>query len=52
MHNRRVAFSQVPEPALMGGVMPCGPLNEMGMLTDYVAPEPVRSAASEGPDER
>jgi hypothetical protein len=39
MHNRRVAFSQVPEPGLMGGVMPCGPLNEIGMLTDYVTPE-------------
>ena len=39
MHNRRVAFSQVPEPGVMGGVMPCGPLNEIGMLTDYVTPE-------------
>jgi hypothetical protein len=39
MHNRRVAFSQVPEPGLMGGVMPCGPLNEIGMLTDYITPE-------------
>lgn len=39
MHNRRVAFSQVPEPGVMGGVMPCGPLNEIGMLTDYVTPD-------------
>jgi hypothetical protein len=39
MHNRRVAFSQVPEPGLMGGVMPCGPLNHIGMLTDYVTPD-------------
>ncbi|WP_426573803.1 DUF1254 domain-containing protein [Aquihabitans sp. McL0605] len=39
MHNRRVAFSQVPEPGLMGGVMPCGPLNEIAMLTDYITPD-------------
>ncbi|MDN5697827.1 MAG: hypothetical protein L0G70_07610 [Rubrobacter sp.] len=26
VHNRHVAFEQVPEPGLMGGVMPCGPL--------------------------
>lgn len=39
MHNRRLAFAQAPEPGLMGGVMPCGPLNEIGMLTDYVSPD-------------
>ena len=27
------------EPGVMGGVMPCGPLNEIGMLTDYVTPD-------------
>lgn len=39
LHNRRVAFEQVPEPGLMGGAMPCGPLNEIGMLNDYIAPD-------------
>jgi hypothetical protein len=39
MHSRRVAFNAVPEPGKMGSVMPCGPLNEIGMLTDYITPE-------------
>jgi hypothetical protein len=25
LHNLRVDFEQIPEPGLMGGVMPCGP---------------------------
>jgi len=39
IHNRHVAFQQVPEPGLMGGVMPCGPLNQIGMLHDYITPD-------------
>ena len=39
LHNRRVAFEQVPEPGLMGGAMPCGPLNQIGMLHDYIKPD-------------
>jgi hypothetical protein len=39
LRNRLVAFEQVPEPGLMGGVMPVGPPNEIGMLRDYVTPD-------------
>jgi hypothetical protein len=39
LHNRHVAFEQVPEPGLMGGVMPCGPLNQIGVLHDYITPD-------------
>src|SRR5215470_17352502 len=38
VYNKRLAFSQIPEPGLMNGVLPGAPLNRMGMLTDYVAP--------------
>lgn len=38
IHNRLVAFEQVPEPGLMGGVMPVGPPNQIGMLHDYITP--------------
>src|SRR5215470_18269185 len=34
--NKRLAFSQIPQPGLMNGVLPGAPLNYMGMLTDYV----------------
>ena len=39
VYNRRLAFKDVPEPGLMGGIVPCAPLNELGMLSDYIAPE-------------
>jgi hypothetical protein len=39
LHNRVVAFSQLPEPGLMGGIVPVAPANQLSMLTDYVAPE-------------
>jgi hypothetical protein len=39
LHNRHVAFQQVPQPGLMGGVMPVGPLNQLGMLHDYITPD-------------
>src|SRR5262245_7978459 len=38
-YNRRPAFSQIPEPRLLGGVMPGAPLNRLAMLHDYIAPE-------------
>ena len=39
LHNRRVAFAQVPEHGLVGGVMPAAPLNNVTMLSDYAPPE-------------
>jgi hypothetical protein len=36
LHNRLVAFSQLPEPGLMGGIVPVAPANQLSMLTDYV----------------
>jgi Protein of unknown function (DUF1254) len=38
VYNRRLAFSQVPEPGLMGGVLPVAPLNRLAMLHDYILP--------------
>jgi hypothetical protein len=39
IHNRLVAFSQLPEPGLMGGIVPVAPTNQISMLTDYVEPQ-------------
>lgn len=39
MHNRHDAMAQVPEPGLMGGIVPVSPLNRLGMLHDYIVPE-------------
>lgn len=39
IYNRRLAFSQCPEPGLMSGVVPFAPLNTLSMLHDYVKPE-------------
>lgn len=36
--NRRQAFKDTPEP-MMSGPVPVAPLNKLGMLTDYIAPE-------------
>jgi hypothetical protein len=38
IHNRRVAFSKLPEPMMMGP-LPVAPPNRLTMLTDYIAPE-------------
>lgn len=38
MHNRRTAFDQIPEPGLIGGIVPAGPVNQIGMVTDYIDP--------------
>jgi hypothetical protein len=36
-HNRRVAFAEVPEPGLLGGVVPMAPVGYNSMLTNYIA---------------
>ena len=38
IYNRRLAFSQFKE-TVMAGPLPTPPLNQIGMLTDYVNPE-------------
>src|SRR5262247_3506295 len=38
IYNRRLAFAQVPEPGLAGGVLPVAPLNRLAMLSDYIEP--------------
>ena len=37
-HNRRVAFSEAPEPMLLGGILPFAPVGHNAMLTDYIDP--------------
>ena len=39
IYNRRLAFSQCPEPGLMNGVVPFAPLNTLSMLHDYIQPD-------------
>jgi hypothetical protein len=39
VYNRRLTFKAVPEPGLMGGIVPVAPLNRLCMLTDYIEPE-------------
>jgi len=39
LHNRRAAFKDVPEPGLMGGVVPIAPTNQLSMLRDYIEPQ-------------
>jgi hypothetical protein len=36
--NKRLAFEHVPEPGLMGGILPVAPHNRLALLTDYVDP--------------
>ncbi|POA18723.1 hypothetical protein C1886_15435 [Pseudomonas sp. FW300-N1A1] len=36
--NRRQAFKDLPEPGLMGGIVPVAPINRLSMLSDYIAP--------------
>ena len=38
-HNRRVAFSEAPEPGYLGGVVPIAPVGYNQMMTDYIKPE-------------
>jgi len=39
VHNRLATFGQLPEPGLIGGIVPAAPPNQLSMLTDYVMPE-------------
>ncbi len=39
MHNRRLMLSKVPEPGLMGGIVPVAPPNSLCMLRDYIEPQ-------------
>lgn len=39
VYNRRLAFQDLKEPALMGGIVPVAPLNRLSMLTDYIEPQ-------------
>ena len=39
MHNRRTILQQLPEPGLLGGIIPVGPPGTFGMLRDYIRPE-------------
>lgn len=39
VYTRRLAFKDLPEPGLMGGIIPVAPWNRLAMLSDYVAPE-------------
>jgi hypothetical protein len=38
MHNRKVILSQLPEPGLMGGIVPVAPINQLAMVRDYIDP--------------
>lgn len=39
VYNRRQTFKDLPEPGLMGGVVPVAPLNRLSMLSDYIEPQ-------------
>jgi hypothetical protein len=39
VYNRRLTFKDLPQPGLMGGIVPVSPPNRLAMLTDYVQPE-------------
>jgi hypothetical protein len=38
IYNKRLTVKRVPEPGLMGGILPVAPVNRLAMLTDYVEP--------------
>ncbi len=39
LHNRRAMMSRIPEPSLMGGIVPVAPPNTLCMLRDYIDPQ-------------
>jgi hypothetical protein len=39
LHNRLSIMQQLPEPGLLGGIIPAGPPGSIGMLHDYIRPE-------------
>ena len=38
MHNRKLILSKLPEPGLMGGIVPVAPINQLSMVRDYIDP--------------
>ena len=38
MHNRKLILSKLPEPGLMGGIVPVAPMNQLSMVHDYIDP--------------
>jgi hypothetical protein len=38
VHNRRLILEKLPEPGLMGGIVPVAPPNQLSMLRDYIDP--------------
>jgi hypothetical protein len=39
IYNKRLAYSEAPEPGLSNGILPMAPPNRLAMLRDYVEPE-------------
>jgi len=38
LYNQRTALTNVPAPGLLAGALPVAPMNQVIMLTDYIAP--------------
>jgi len=38
MYNRRTSNTQVPEPVLIGGLVPSAPVNQVAMVSKYIDP--------------
>ena len=38
VYNQRTELTKAPETGLLAGVMPIGPMNQVGMLTGYIDP--------------
>jgi hypothetical protein len=38
MHNRKLILEKLPQPGLMGGIVPVAPPNQLSMLRDYIDP--------------
>jgi hypothetical protein len=36
--NRRQTFKDLPQPGLMGGIVPVAPINQLSLLSDYIDP--------------
>jgi hypothetical protein len=43
IYNKRLTYSKLPAPGLIGGIMPVAPLNRLAMLTDYIGPKNMQS---------
>ena len=38
IHNRKLILAKLPEPGLMGGIVPVAPINQLSMVRDYIDP--------------